>query len=167
MDFNLLKRSHSEVFGAVSIAEKTQAIKLLQSVFESFKKDNKTGEYITSIKIPELLQNTNAKCVILSYSSSGRTNKKSLQKILNALNYNFLFYEFDYKKNIMHSLQSTNATDKSTSKNKEYLIIIDESHALNLEKLGQQFLAMIAYEGTPLCVIAQRCLFKCLLAMCN
>ena len=129
-----------EVFGACN-RRKDTSDKVATSVFESFKKDDKTGEYITSIKIKELIQNTNAKCVILSYSSSGRTNKKSLQKILNALNYNFLFYEFDYKKNIMHSLQSTNEWTNH-HKNKEYLIIIDKTHALNLEKLEQQFLAM-------------------------
>ena len=126
-----------EVFGACN-RRKDTSDRVAASVFENFKKDNKTGEYITSIKIKELIQNTNAKCVIFSYSSSGRTNKKSLQKILNVLNYPFLFYEFDYKKNVMHSLQSTNEWTNN-HKNKEYLILIDKTRSLNLEKLDQQF----------------------------
>lgn len=129
-----------EVFGACN-RRKDTSDRIATSVFENFKKDNKTGEYITSIKIKELIQNTNAKCVMLSYSSSGRTDKKSLQKILSALNYKFLFYEFDYKKNIMHSLQSTNEWTNH-HKNKEYLILIDKTHTLDLEKLEQQFLAI-------------------------
>ena len=127
-----------EVFGACN-RRKDTSDRVAASVFENFKRDTETGEYITSIKIKELIQNTDAKCVIFSYSSSGRTDKESLQKILNGLNYQFLFYEFDYRKNVMHSLQSTNEWT-NYHKNKEYLLLIDKTRSLDLEKLDQQFL---------------------------
>ncbi|MCY4577161.1 MAG: DNA adenine methylase [Candidatus Kaiserbacteria bacterium] len=122
-----------EVFGACNRRLDTSD-KTAISVFEEFRKDTETDDYITTLKIKELIQKTSAKFIIFSYSSSGRTDKKSFKRILNELGLNFLFYEFNYKKNIMHALKSTNEWVNEQG-NREYLIVIDKYGVLDLEKV--------------------------------
>ena len=71
--------------------------------------------------------------IVFSYSSGGRTDKKSFKRILNELDLRFLFYEFDYKKNIMHALKSTNEWANEQG-NQEYLIIIEKHRKFDLQK---------------------------------
>ena len=125
-----------EVFGACN-RRKDTSDKTAISVFEEFRKDSETNEYITTLEIKKLIEKTNAKCVIFSYSSRGRTDKKSLKKILNDLDLPFLFYEFDYKKNIMHALKSTNEWVNEQG-NKEYLIIVDKKGNIDFDTIEEE-----------------------------
>ena len=125
-----------EVFGA-SNRRKDTSDRIALSEFEEFKKDAKTNEYITTLKIKELIENTNAKFILLSYSSNGRSSKADLIKVFNGLKLNFIFWEFDYKKNIMFELKSTNEYSNQKG-NKEYLILIDKRSEGNLSKIENQ-----------------------------
>ncbi len=122
-----------EVFGVCN-RRKDTSDKTAISVFEEFRRDLETNEYITTLQIKKLIERTKAKCIIFSYSSSGRTDKKSFKKILNELDLNFLFYEFDYKKNIMHALKSTNEWINEQG-NREYLIMIDKQGGVDFEEI--------------------------------
>ena len=85
-----------KVFGACN--RRTDSRDSNISVFEEFKKDKTTGEYITTLKIKELIKNTNAKYILFSYSNNGRTDKNSFIRILNSIKMNYKFFEFSYKK---------------------------------------------------------------------
>ena len=129
-----------EVFGACN-RRKDTSDKTAISVFEEFRRDAETDEFITTLKIKELIEKTSAKCIIFSYSSSGRTDKKSFKKILSDLGLRFLFYEFDYKKNIMHALKSTNEWVNEQG-NREYLIIIDKQGTYDLGEIEETLASM-------------------------
>ncbi len=125
-----------EVFGA-SNRRKDTSDRLALSEFEEFKKDAKTNEYITTLKIKELIKNTNAKFILLSYSSNGRSSKADLIKVFNGLKLKFIFWEFDYKKNIMFELKSTNEYSNQKG-NKEYLSLIDKRSEGSLSNIENQ-----------------------------
>lgn len=104
------------------------------SVFEDFRKDAKSEEYITTLKIKELIESTRAKFILFSYSNNGRTDKKSLIKIFHDLQIPYLFYEINYKKNVMYSLQSTQEYTNEKA-NVEYWILLDKTRTLDLNKI--------------------------------
>ena len=121
-----------EVFGACN--RRTDSRDANISVFEEFKKDKDTGEYITTLKIKELIESASAKYILFSYSNNGRTDKNSFVRILNSININYKFFEFNYKKNVMYSLQSTQEY-VNNKENIEYLILIDKTNRLILDKI--------------------------------
>ena len=69
----------------------------------------------------QLIQNTKARYILLSYSSGGRATKAELTKILNESGKLLKVVEIDYKKNIMSSMRWTNEWINSDGAHKEYL----------------------------------------------
>ncbi len=96
------------------------------SQFEDFHK-NDSGEYVTDNAINKLLKNTNAKWIILSYSSDGRTDINTLQSILENNGTLLYIQEIDYRKNIMSSMFWTKDwIDDHSLYNKEYIFILEK-----------------------------------------
>ena len=94
------------------------------SVFEEFRKDQ-NGKFIAVDAIERLLAKTNAKHIILSYSSGGRATAKDLFEILESTGKIIEFIKVDYKRNVMASMRWTNDwTRKSERRNEEYLFLI-------------------------------------------
>lgn len=94
------------------------------SVFEEFRK-NKAGRFIALAALEKLLAQTDARYIMLSYSSGGRAAKEELLDILHNNGKMIKFLEIDYKKNVMADM---NWTKKWVNENKnyEYLFVLQK-----------------------------------------
>lgn len=96
------------------------------SVFEEFRR-NESGDFIAIEAIRTLLQTTNARYILLSYSSGGRATKQELEEILERTGNVLKIVEIDYKKNIMASMSWTKEWVNHSDGHKEYLFLIKKS----------------------------------------
>lgn len=94
-------------------------------VFEEFKQNDK-GKFIAMEAINKLLQDTNAKYILLSYSSGGRATKQELQDIIKSCAKLIDAREIDYQKNVMSSMRWTNEWISEKSSHKEYLFLMQK-----------------------------------------
>jgi adenine-specific DNA-methyltransferase len=100
--------------------------KVSASVFEEFRK-NEAGKYIAVESIERLLQQTNAKHVILSYSSGGRATAQELYETINKSGKLIEVLEVDYKRNVMGGMRWTNEWVREVDgTNKEFLFLIEK-----------------------------------------
>lgn len=112
-----------EVFGKAKRRKDTSDANSA-SVFEEFRK-NENGKFIASEAIAKLLKKTNAKHIILSYSSGGRATANDLVKILENTGEILEFVKVDYKQNVMASMRWTNHwTREAETKNQEFLFLV-------------------------------------------
>lgn len=93
-------------------------------IFEEFKKD-KSNKFIAIRAIERLIANTNARYILLSYSSGGRASKQELQEII-SLNGRLLdAREIDYKKNVMSAMRWSYEWVNDDNTHKEYLFLLE------------------------------------------
>ncbi|MDP3645993.1 MAG: DNA adenine methylase [bacterium] len=130
---SVIKHDKPALFGKVNRREDSRDL-VSASVFEEFRK-NSDGNFIAMEAIRKLIRNTNARYILLSYSSGGRATKKELETILNETGRVLKIIEIDYKKNIMASMCWTNEWLNSNDAHKEYLFL--------MEKLPQNYSASI------------------------
>jgi len=114
-----------DLFGKVGRREDSRDL-VAASVFEEFRKNEK-GNFIAMEAIRNILRNTNAKYILLSYSSGGRATKEELKTAINEVGSLAKVVEIDYKKNIMASMKWTNQWLNSNEPNKEYLFLMEKS----------------------------------------
>ncbi len=96
------------------------------SIFEEFRQ-NDNGKFIATDAIEKLLAKTNAKHIILSYSSGGRATAENLFEILEDAGKIIDFVKVDYKQNVMASMRWTNDwVRESGKKNQEFLFLIEK-----------------------------------------
>lgn len=96
------------------------------SVFEDFRKDNK-GHYLAVQAIRKLLCCTNAKHLILSYSSGGRATAKELNECIADVGRTLEVVEIDYKRNVMAEMRSTRDwISNAEEPNREFLFLIEK-----------------------------------------
>lgn len=94
------------------------------SVFEDFRQ-NESGKFVATQAIEKLLAETNAKYIILSYSSGGRATAENLFEILENAGKIIDFVKIDYKQNVMASMRWTNDwTREAEKKNQEFLFLV-------------------------------------------
>jgi adenine-specific DNA-methyltransferase len=116
---------HPKVFGKVKRRCDTSDT-LAGSVFEEFRKD-KLGNYIAVKAIYDLLRLTNAKNIILSYSSGGRATATELNECIDAIGQTVEVVEIDYKRNVMADMRSTRSWIKDADEpNREFLFLIEK-----------------------------------------
>lgn len=96
------------------------------SIFEEYKK-NKFGNFIAMQAIKELIEQTNAHYILLSYGSGGRTTKEELNEILHSNGKIITVQEINYKKNVMSNMRWTNEWINSDGKYNEYLFLLEKS----------------------------------------
>lgn len=113
-----------EVFGKANRREDTHDT-LSASVFEEYKK-NEDGKFIAMQAIDRLISETNARYILLSYSSGGRATKQELFDIIDSHGKLVSAKEIDYKKNVMAGFCWTNEWLNDTGKNKEYLFLMEK-----------------------------------------
>lgn len=115
-----------EVFGKAKRRIETSD-KLGASVFEEFRK-NSDGQLIAVQAIEKLLNEVNAKHVILSYSSGGRATAEQLNSAISKSGEIIEILEVDHKKNVMADMRWTSewVRDAETP-NKEFLFLIRKS----------------------------------------
>lgn len=102
------------------------------SVFEEYKK-NSEGQYVVIEAIEKLIENTNAKYIVLSYNNNGRVTFGAILDVLKKLRMKCSILEMDYKKNVMATMSWTNEwlnnTNGKDNRNKEYLFLIQRAKA--------------------------------------
>ena len=96
------------------------------SIFEEFRKDEE-GKFIAMQALRRLIRKTNARYILLSYSSGGRTTKQELSDIINETGKLLKIVEVDYKKNVMANMRWTNRWISSSEKHLEYLFLMEKS----------------------------------------
>ena len=99
------------------------------SIFEEFRKDQ-DGNFIAMKAIDKLIASTNAKYVLLSYSSGGRATKNELFEIINSHGTLLKTIEIDYKKNVMANMTWTNEWANNDDKYKEYLFLMEKKNTI-------------------------------------
>ncbi len=93
-------------------------------IFEEFKRDE-SNKFIAMRAIERLIANTNARYILLSYSSGGRASKQELQEII-SLNGRLLdAREIDYKKNVMSAMRWSYGWVNDDNTHKEYLFLLE------------------------------------------
>lgn len=112
------------LFGKVNRREDTRD-RVAASVFEEFRKDA-SGHFIAMQAIKRLIEQTNARYILLSYSSGGRATKQELTDILNTGGKLLKAVEIDYRHNVMASMRWTNEWINSNGKHHEFLFLMEK-----------------------------------------
>ena len=97
----------------------------LPSVFEEYKK-NEQNKFIAMEAIRRLVEQTNARYILLSYGSGGRATKEELNDILHSNGKVIAAQEINYKKNVMSNMRWTNEWINSDGKYNEYLFLLEK-----------------------------------------
>lgn len=121
----IIKHDKPELFGKANRREDTRDV-VAASIFEEFRK-NKDGSFIAMQALDELIQKTNSKYILLSYSSGGRTTKKELNDIINKSGKMLKAIEINYKKNVMGNMRWTNDWINSDGRYLEYLFLMKKN----------------------------------------
>jgi len=122
---SIINHDKPEIFGKTNRREDTRD-GVAASILEEFRK-NKDGSFIAMQALDELIQKTNAKYILLSYSSGGRTTKKELNDIINKYGKMIKAIEINYKKNVMGNMRWTNDWINSDGKYLEYLFLMQKN----------------------------------------
>jgi len=121
----IIKNDKPKLFGKANRREDTRDV-VATSIFEEFRK-NKDGAFIAMHALDKLIQKTNSKYILLSYSSGGRTTKEELNDIVNRSGKLLKAIEIDYKKNVMGNMRWTNDWINSDGKYLEYLFLMKKN----------------------------------------
>lgn len=96
------------------------------SVFEEYRRNPHSGQFLAVEAIDRLIQATAARWVILSYSSGGRATAGELNDMLGANGRIIDVVEVDYRRNVMAGMKWTNEwLRKAEVPNREFLFLID------------------------------------------
>ncbi|MCY7348489.1 MAG: DNA adenine methylase [Pyrinomonadaceae bacterium] len=98
---------------------------LASSVFEEFRRSD-SGKFMAVEAIEKLITKTNAKHIILSYSSSGKATAEELYEILSQSGKILDFVKVDYKKNVMAAMCWTNEWTQEIEKDNQELLFLIE-----------------------------------------
>jgi adenine-specific DNA-methyltransferase len=113
------------LFGKVKRREDssdTQAV----SPFEAYQR-NEQGRFIAVEAIEQLIQQTQAKWILLSYSSGGRATAAELHDVIQQHGKLLTVQEIDYKKNVMAEMKWTHQwIEEAQQPNKEFLFLIEK-----------------------------------------
>lgn len=113
------------VFGKANRREDSRD-QVAGSVFEEFRKDT-NGSFIAMQALRRLVQETNSRYILLSYSSGGRATKQELHNIINESGTLLNAVEINHKKNVMATMRWTNEWINSDGKHQEYLFLMEKN----------------------------------------
>jgi adenine-specific DNA-methyltransferase len=114
-----------KLFGKAKRREDTSDV-VAASVFEEFRR-NRNGRFMAVEAIERLIKSTNARWILLSYSSGGRATVQELNEVLSECGTLLDFIEVDYKKNVMAEMKWTNEwTHDSEQSHREFLFLIEK-----------------------------------------
>ena len=101
--------------------------KVTCSPFEEFRKSD-NGRFIAVEAIERLLKATQARHIILSYSSGGRATAEELNEVIASVGQVRELLEVDYRKNVMAGMRWTNEwVSEADLPNREFLFLIEKS----------------------------------------
>ncbi len=114
-----------QLFGKANRRQDTSD-KVAASDFEEFRRAS-GGRFIAVEAINRLIGATQAKWIILSYSSGGRATAEELNEILRANGKLLDVAAIDYKRNVMASMKWTNEWVRESEKpNQEFLFLLEK-----------------------------------------
>lgn len=100
------------------------------SVFEEFRRDREGG-FVAVKAIERLIKATQARWIILSYSSGGRATADELDDVMRRHGHLLEVIELDYRKNVMAGMRWTNEWLREAEQpNREFLFLIEKESAL-------------------------------------
>lgn len=123
----IIKHDKPVVFGKVNRREDSRDA-VAASIFEEFRKDE-NGSFIAMQAIRRMIQSTNARYIMLSYSSGGRATKQELFDIINESGTLINASEIKYKHNVMANMRWTNEWINSDGNHQEYLLLMEKNKA--------------------------------------
>jgi len=114
-----------ELFGKAKRRADTSD-RVAASVFEEFRKDD-DGVFIAVKSIERLIKATQARWIILSYSSGGRATADELNEVITHYGRLVEVIEVDYQTNVMAGMRWTNEWLRDAEKpNREFLFLIEK-----------------------------------------
>ncbi|MBI5022560.1 MAG: DNA adenine methylase [Candidatus Magasanikbacteria bacterium] len=125
------------------------------SVFEEFRK-NDDGSFIAMEALRKLIQTTNARYILLSYSSGGRATQQELNEIINESGKLIKAVEINYKKNVMANMRWTNEWINSDGKHHEYLFLMEKDVAPANQIQSKEFWASSVHHFSSLAPVSQK-----------
>ena len=103
---------------------------LAVSVFEEFRR-NDDGQFIAVQAIAKLIRETQARWILLSYSSGGRATAQQLNEVMQSNGKLLTVLELDYKKNVMAGMRWTHEwVDIAEEPNREFLFLLEKNRFL-------------------------------------
>ena len=103
---------------------------LAASVFEEFR-TNDTGHFIAVEAIAQLIRETQARWILLSYSSGGRATAQQLNEVMQNNGKLLATLALDYKKNVMAGMRWTDKWVNAAEKpNREFLFLLEKNAPL-------------------------------------
>ncbi len=121
----IIENDKPALFGKANRREDTRD-NLSLSIFEEFKK-NKNGNFIALEALRKLIKETQARYLLLSYSSGGRATQTQLMDIIEEFGELLQIKKIDYRKNVMSAMCSTNEWLNSDDKHYEYLFLMKKT----------------------------------------
>ena len=99
---------------------------LAASVFEEFRR-NADGQFIAVQAIAKLIRETQARWILLSYSSGGRATAQQLNEVMQDNGKLLAVLELDYKKNVMAGMKWTHEwVNAAEAPNREFLFLVEK-----------------------------------------
>ncbi len=115
-----------ELFGKAK-RRKDTSDQLSASVFEEFRRNQK-GRFIAVEAIEKLIKMTQARWIILSYSSGGRATAEELNDVMHSNGKLLAVVEMNYKRNVMAGMKWTDEWVNAAEKpNREFLFLLEKS----------------------------------------
>lgn len=115
-----------ELFGKAK-RRKDTSDQLSASVFEEFRRNPK-GRFIAVEAIEKLIKMTQARWIILSYSSGGRATAEELNNVMHSNGKLLEVVEMNYKRNVMAGMKWTDEWVNAAEKpNREFLFLLEKS----------------------------------------
>ena len=103
---------------------------LAASVFEEFRTDT-TGHFLAVEAIAKLIRETQARWILLSYSSGGRATAEQLDEVMQSNGKLLATLELDYKRNVMAGMKWTDKWINDAEKpNREFLFLLEKNTPL-------------------------------------
>lgn len=103
---------------------------LAASIFEEFRRTD-DGQFIAVQAIAKLVRETQARWILLSYSSGGRATAQQLNEVMQNSGKLLAVLELDYKKNVMAGMRWTHEwVDIAEDPNREFLFLLEKNRFL-------------------------------------
>lgn len=122
----VIRHDKPVLFGKVNRREDSRDLQS-PSVFESYRK-TPSGHFVALQALDELIKQTKARYILLSYSSGGRATQKELLDILSSRGKIKKMLEIDYKQNVMAHMCSTRrwVSAQHNGNHIEYLFLLEK-----------------------------------------
>lgn len=104
--------------------------RVASSCFEEFRKSPSSGRFLALEAIDRLIRATEARWILLSYSSGGRATGRQLEEIIAQSGHLAEVVQVDHRRNVMAHMRWTNEWSRNADEpHREFLFLIEKSRA--------------------------------------